>query len=137
MNTELGLADEGEWMKVEGVYLVDGASREKPCAVVWTGLPMVTWLCPLIGHVGITDSRGLVTDFSGCYIVTVGSLMGGPARRIWRLDVDDMDLFDSAVHEGAAHYGSRVHKYANFDISACPFCMTWRAGSGIARRHRR
>jgi transmembrane protein 222 len=113
MNATAELPDERQWMHSEGICVLDETDQRTPCTVVWTALPVITWICPFIGHVGITDSEGLVTDFSGPYTVTVGSLLGGPARRIWKLDIDDFRRYDKAVHEGAACYGKRMHKYVN------------------------
>lgn len=69
-------ARECDWFRTEGVYHVpEDAAPPVPRAVVWTALPLITWLLPLIGHVGITRAGGCTTDFSGPFTVTVGSLM--------------------------------------------------------------
>lgn len=51
--------------------------------------------------------------------VTVGSLMGGPAKRTWKLDATKIcnmkgkqamtEAYDAAVLEGARTYGQRFH----------------------------
>lgn len=38
--------------------------------IVWTPLPLITWLIPFIGHTGICDSEGKVHDFSGDYSIS-------------------------------------------------------------------
>ncbi|KAI0557305.1 transmembrane protein [Gracilaria domingensis] len=78
---------------------------------------------------GIADSRGVVYDFSGPYQVTVGSFMCGPAKRTWRLDVNEIrttkeaslsprgkdqplssaELYDHAVIDASRTYGKRMH----------------------------
>ena len=91
------------------VYLREDDAR-LPYCVLWTTLPPLTYLIPAIGHVGITDSRGVPFDFSGPYQVTVGSLMCGPAKRIWKLSPDKMNGdYDAAVAEVARIYGKRMH----------------------------
>lgn len=50
------------------VYLRDSKERE-PMSVVWTSLPLISALVPVIGHAGITDSTGVTFDFSGPYQV--------------------------------------------------------------------
>ena len=50
------------------VYMRDSGERY-PFSIVWTTLPGISFLFPLIGHVGITDSRGVTYDFSGPYQV--------------------------------------------------------------------
>lgn len=108
------------WLESEGVYRVRGASDPKrPFTVVWTTLPVVSWFLPFIGHVGITDSEGVVTDFSGPFTVTVGSLMCGPPLRVWHLDVNGRATdYDDAVHAGAVAYGRQMHKYVTRAVSA-------------------
>lgn len=40
-----------------------------PMCIVWTPIPCLTWIFPFIGHIGITDSNGLIYDFAGdCHI---------------------------------------------------------------------
>lgn len=40
-----------------------------PFAIVWTVLPIISWIIPIIGHVGICDSEGVIHDFQGsCYV---------------------------------------------------------------------
>lgn len=51
------------------VYMSDSGERE-PMSVVWTTLPGISLLLPVIGHVGIADSKGVTFDFSGPYQVT-------------------------------------------------------------------
>jgi hypothetical protein len=46
-----------------------------PCSIVWTPLPIISWLIPLIGHMGICYSNGVIRDFAGPYIVTVKSMI--------------------------------------------------------------
>jgi hypothetical protein len=101
-----------DWKCAAGVYQLHPTDVCRPCTVQWTALPIISWVIPFIGHVGISTSDGEISDFSGPYSVTVGSLMCGPARRIWKLDVADRDTYDGAVHAGAICYARRMHKYA-------------------------
>ena len=48
-----------------------------PCSLVWTPLPLLTWIFPLIGHMGITDETGVVHDFIGHGYINVGALSFG------------------------------------------------------------
>ena len=50
-----------------GKVPVDFRRNRYPCAVVWQPFPPLTWLVPMIGHTGITDSQGIVHDFQGLY----------------------------------------------------------------------
>ena len=42
-----------------------------PYSVVFQPLPPLTWLLPLIGHMGVCDSEGRVHDFQGPYTIRV------------------------------------------------------------------
>jgi hypothetical protein len=33
-----------------------------PFSIVWSPLPGITWFLPFVGHMGITDSRGVIYD---------------------------------------------------------------------------
>lgn len=39
---------------------VDTARQLFPHCLVWTPIPVLTWLLPFIGHMGIGDKRGMV-----------------------------------------------------------------------------
>lgn len=101
---------ETTWDPADGVHHMPETDPRIPFAVVWTSLPLISWLFPFIGHVGITTSQGIVTDFAGPYHVTVGSMMCGPPRRVWRLDIADATSYDEAVYASACFYGKRMHK---------------------------
>lgn len=36
-----------------------------PFCLVWTPIPLITWLFPFIGHMGIATSQGVIRDFAG------------------------------------------------------------------------
>lgn len=42
-----------------------------PFCVVWTPIPLLTWIFPFIGHMGIAYSNGIIRDFAGPYFVSV------------------------------------------------------------------
>ena len=42
-----------------------------PLCVVWMPLPLLTWLVPFIGHLGIVTSRGTIHDFVGSHMINV------------------------------------------------------------------
>lgn len=143
----------------DGVIYQPETGQRAPFSVLWTTLPGISALVPVIGHVGITDSSGISFDFSGPYQVrltinsilnstiheydslnshihqnkqvTVGSLMCGPAKRIWQLDPERIgnmerrgnlqrigidnntksveEMYNRAVRQGACDYGKKMH----------------------------
>ena len=80
-----------------------------PYSIVWTHLPPITWVLPFIGHMGITDSRGVVYDFVGG--IGVGDLMCGPAIRTLTLKPSACSAmeWDEAVQAGNDFYSTRMH----------------------------
>lgn len=65
---------------------VDPNKAKFPCCMVWTPLPVVSWLAPFIGHVGICREDGVVLDFSGSNFVNVDAFAFGAVARYLQLD---------------------------------------------------
>ena len=63
----------------------DAALSRFPFSVVWTPLPLITWLLPFVGHLGIADSRGVIYDFAGPFTIGVDSFAFGAPVRVLRL----------------------------------------------------
>lgn len=51
---------------------IDVAKGRYPYCVVWSPLPLLTWILPFIGHMGITNSEGVIFDFAGPYTIGKG-----------------------------------------------------------------
>merc|ERR1719464_555665 len=89
-----------------------------PFSIVWGSLPCLTWICPIIGHLGITDSKGQVHDFAGPYTIGIDDFMTGPVYKYWQIDPRTIDFpslkngdatnhaeaWDKAVQEGDEQY---------------------------------
>ncbi|XP_075409066.1 transmembrane protein 222 isoform X1 [Tenrec ecaudatus] len=55
-----------------------------PYCVVWTPIPVLTWFFPIIGHMGICTSTGVIRDFAGPYFVSEDNMaFGKPAKEDW------------------------------------------------------
>ncbi|CAM8886319.1 unnamed protein product [Rhodiola kirilowii] len=65
---------------------IDSKKAKFPCCLVWTPLPVVSWLAPYIGHVGICREDGSILDFSGSYFVNVDDFAFGSVARYVQLD---------------------------------------------------
>ena len=50
---------------------VDVANVRYPHCIVWTPIPILTWIFPLVGHMGIARTDGVIRDFAGSYYVSV------------------------------------------------------------------
>nr|GFD03328.1 protein reversion-to-ethylene sensitivity1 [Tanacetum cinerariifolium] len=65
---------------------IDPTKSRFPCCLVWTPLPVVSWLAPFIGHVGLCMDDGAVVDFSGSNLVTIDDFAYGSVARYIQLD---------------------------------------------------
>lgn len=50
---------------------VDYRHVRYPHCIVWTPIPVLTWLFPFVGHMGIARTDGVIRDFAGPYYVSV------------------------------------------------------------------
>ncbi|XP_050297002.1 transmembrane protein 222 [Anthonomus grandis grandis] len=84
-----------------------------PFCIVWTPLPVLTWLFPIIGHMGICMSSGVIRDFAGPYFVSEDNMAFGQPTKYWQLDPalarGGITGWDSAVIESAEIYKTRLH----------------------------
>ena len=83
---------------------VDAERARFPCCVVWTPLPLITWLLPFIGHTGIGMSDGVIHDFAGPYTVTVDDLAFGETHKYVQLDIRDFQKYDTSLLKADKHY---------------------------------
>ncbi|TNN75427.1 Transmembrane protein 222 [Liparis tanakae] len=85
-----------------------------PYCVVWTPIPILSWLVPFIGHIGICTSTGVIRDFAGPYFVSEGNMAFGKPTKYWILDVSKVyasgsSAWDTAVHDASEEYKNRMH----------------------------
>ncbi|CDQ64913.1 unnamed protein product [Oncorhynchus mykiss] len=52
---------------------IDPDTSRYPYCIVWTPIPVLSWLLPFIGHMGICTSSGIIRDFAGPYFVSVST----------------------------------------------------------------
>lgn len=57
-----------------------------PLCIVWTPLPVLSWLIPFIGHIGICREDGVILDFAGPNFVCVDNFAFGSVTRYIRID---------------------------------------------------
>lgn len=65
---------------------IDPNKSRFPCCLVWTPLPVVSWLAPFIGHVGLCREDGSILDFSGSNLVNIDDFAFGSVARYLQLD---------------------------------------------------
>lgn len=96
-----------------------------PHSMVWSPIPLITWLLPFIGHMGITDSEGRIHDFGGPYYVNKSKTRTafGPVAKVWTLDLapltsgkgmtgdrsEALRIWDAGVNAASGEYENRMH----------------------------
>lgn len=60
---------------------IDPRRGRFPCCIVWTPLPVLSWLIPFIGHMGICREDGVILDFAGPNFVCVDNFTFGAVAR--------------------------------------------------------
>ncbi|CAI9741111.1 Hypothetical predicted protein [Octopus vulgaris] len=90
---------------------IDIRNSRFPYSIVWTPIPCLTWFFPIIGHMGIATSSGIIRDFAGPYFVSEDEMAFGNPTKYWTLDPSKVskDTWDWAVAEASEEYKKRMH----------------------------
>ncbi len=71
-----------------------------PYSIVWTPIPVLSWVAPFIGHVGICTSDGIIFDFAGPFFISIDNLaFGHPTRYV---QLKPWQMMKQARHPSAA-----------------------------------
>lgn len=97
---------------------IDLTNHRYPFCIVWTPIPLLTWLFPLIGHMGICTSKGIIRDFAGSYFVSTDKMGFGDPTKYWKLDPtlanNGVTGWDEAVEKASNIYTKRMVCYIDF-----------------------
>uniref|UniRef100_A0AC34RMX0 Transmembrane protein 222 n=1 Tax=Panagrolaimus sp. JU765 TaxID=591449 RepID=A0AC34RMX0_9BILA len=92
---------------------IDVKNHRFPFCIVWTPLPIISWLFPFIGHMGICTSTGVIRDFAGSYYVSEGHMGFSWPTLYWQLSpknvVGGVAAWDRAVNDASIEYESHCH----------------------------
>ncbi|XP_068656642.1 protein REVERSION-TO-ETHYLENE SENSITIVITY1-like [Aristolochia californica] len=84
--SDAGVSDERMHLDLWPLDEIDPGKAKFPCCIVWTPLPVVSWLAPFIGHVGICREDGTILDFSASNFVNIDNFAFGAVARYLQLD---------------------------------------------------
>lgn len=96
-------------------HRIDSKQAKYPFCIVWTPIPVLTWLLPMVGHLGIADSKGIIFDFAGPYYINSHELAFGKTSRYIQLIPEDKATkefahkYDAAIKKWNAEYEKRMH----------------------------
>jgi len=92
---------------------IDHEKCRYPNSIVWTPIPLLTWIFPFIGHMGIAMTNGVIRDFAGPYYVSEDEMAFGKPTKYWRLDLEKVphgsSAWDKGVIEASNIYKKRMH----------------------------
>lgn len=90
---------------------IDFEKSRFPYCIVWTPIPFITWFIPIIGHMGIATSSGVIRDFAGPYYVSEDEMAFGKPTKYWKLESSKVlsESWDWAVSEASDEYKKRMH----------------------------
>ncbi|XP_013101704.1 transmembrane protein 222 [Stomoxys calcitrans] len=116
---------------------IDYTADRFPFCIVWTPIPMLTWLFPFIGHMGICMSNGVIRDFAGPYFVSEDKMSFGRPTRYLRLNPKYVEggslMWDEAVSKASVLYGTRMHNLfcdnCHSHVATALNCMRYRNSS--------
>lgn len=93
-------------------YQIDHKRRHYPFTIVWTPVPILSWIFPHVGHLGIGKSDGHVKDFGRPYKVLTDSNQFGRPLKYWILDPskakDGIKGWDDAIEEASFAFCKRM-----------------------------
>ncbi|XP_072035838.1 transmembrane protein 222-like [Amphiura filiformis] len=91
--------------------IVDPKRVRYPYCIVWTPIPLLTWLFPFIGHMGIATASGIIRDFAGPYYVSEDDMGFGNPTKYWMLQPSRAKpgSWDTSVAEASEVYKGRMH----------------------------
>ena len=61
------------------------------CSLVWTSIPVLSYIFPFIGHVGITDSIGRIHDFGSSHYISIDQMTYGNPDKIIHFEITNDD----------------------------------------------
>ncbi|KAL7675616.1 hypothetical protein ACOME3_001882 [Neoechinorhynchus agilis] len=92
-------------------------SPRYPFSVVWVPIPLISWIIPMCGHLGICNSRGIIHDFAGSETVNIDDMLFGNPTLCYRIlpggPLTNDDAFvakwDSEITENTEKYKRKNH----------------------------
>ncbi|KAL4459711.1 hypothetical protein ABPG73_002245 [Tetrahymena malaccensis] len=82
-----------------------------PYCIVWTALPFITWIIPIIGHTGIALSNGVIHDFAGPYFISVDNFAFGKPLKYVKIKHDNItkEKYDNAIIKADNKFCQMMH----------------------------
>ena len=84
-----------------------------PYCIVWTPIPIITYIIPTIGHSGIGDSNGLIHDYANSYYVKVFDFSFGKPTKYLKLDLtkEEKINYDKAIEKADNKFSNEKYYF--------------------------
>ncbi|KAB1200494.1 Protein RTE1-HOMOLOG [Morella rubra] len=132
-------ADNENVLMMEGETMqIDPKRARFPCCIVWTPLPVISWLIPFIGHIGICREDGVILDFAGPNFVCVDNFAFGSVTRYLQIskekccvapypflyNSEDRDMQaepgeDELTWDGALRKSTQEFQHRSYNLFTC------------------
>ena len=98
--------------------IIDLKSSHFPYCIVWTPIPILTYIIPSIGHTGIGNSNGIIHDFASSFFVSVDDFAFGKPTKYIQLELTEQEKYDwdRAILKGDNKYNMEEH---NIFVNNC------------------
>nr|XP_043607225.1 protein RTE1-HOMOLOG-like [Erigeron canadensis] len=104
---------------------IDPTRARFPCCIVWTPLPVISWLLPFVGHMGIAREDGVILDFAGPNFVCVDNFTFGAVARYIQINKDKYSIYMN--EEGEYQYtwdtalkkSTQEYQHREYNILTC------------------
>ncbi|KAL7671142.1 hypothetical protein ACOME3_006050 [Neoechinorhynchus agilis] len=85
--------------------------RRYPFSIVYTPIPILSWLIPHCGHVGVGDSCGIIYDFVGSKTINVDDMAFGSPTLYYKLESngDFAEKWDSSIKKSMDKFKTKNH----------------------------
>ena len=83
-----------------------------PYCIVWTPIPLITYLIPSIGHTGIGTSNGIIHDFAGSFFISIDNFAFGKPTKYIKMELSELEKsnWDKAIEKGDNIFKMEEHK---------------------------
>ena len=90
---------------------IDIKNDRYPYCIVWTPIPLITYLIPSIGHTGICTSSGIIHDFAGSYTISIDDFSFGNVTKYIQLNLtkEEQKVWDDAIIKADEIYSNEEH----------------------------
>ena len=90
---------------------IDIKNDRYPYCIVWTPIPLITYLIPSIGHTGICTSSGIIHDFAGSYSISIDNFSFGNVTKYIQLNLtkEEQKVWDDAIIKADEIYSNEEH----------------------------